>query len=157
MRHTNLWVALCAVAGTITLANLGAAAPENAAQLPRLSGGAAAKAHPAQGRAMREAAEKAYMATQAAFGTDTAPLSEVFAWSRRWMEAERNLAENKEKELAALNDHVNRMKGLHAMIHVLHNNGAKGGEEELMRASEYHLAEAELWFLSAGGKLAKAK
>jgi hypothetical protein len=114
-------------------------------------GSAEAKAHAAQAQAMLDWAEKTYEATNASYQVGTEVFANVYVWSRRWLEAERALAETKDDDLSALLGHWNRTYRLHLKIKALYREGIKGGEAEKYRASEYYVAEAELWLVAAGG------
>ncbi|HUY32928.1 MAG TPA: hypothetical protein VMV69_09115 [Pirellulales bacterium] len=111
------------------------------------AGAAATKAR----QAMLKAAKKTYAATQVSYQAGKAPFSETYAWSRRWLEAERALAKDKNGELAALKDHWKRMRPSYLKIKALYLGGIKGGEAETFGAAEFYLAEAELWLIEAGG------
>ena len=111
------------------------------------AGAAATKAR----QAMLKAAKKTYGATLVSYQAGKAPFSEVYSWSRRWLEAERLLAKDKDGELAALNDHWKRMNQSYLKIKAWWLGGIKGGEAETFGAAEFYLAEAELWLIEAGG------
>lgn len=116
--------------------------PEN--EQPARDVGAAAKA------AMRDAAKKAYEAFNAGHDVGMALAPDVYAWSRRWAEAERALAKTKKEESAALLGHWRRMGNLHAKIEALYRAGAKGGERDRYFPAKFYLAEAELMLAEAG-------
>jgi hypothetical protein len=78
---------------------------------------------------------------------------DLFPWSRRVLDAERAVAENKADELRSLADHWKRMRQLRRKVEALFIAGAKGGEAETYAAARYYAAEAELWLLAAGGEL----
>src|SRR5207249_4821368 len=65
-------------------------------------GSAAAKEHAEQAQAMLVAAEKTYEATKASYEVGTEVFANVYVWSRRWLEAERALAETQDDEIDAL-------------------------------------------------------
>src|SRR6185437_15375724 len=60
-----------------------------------LGGPAVAQAHRKQAQAMLDAAKAAYKTTQTDYDAGTAVFSDVCAWSRRWLEAELNLAKDR--------------------------------------------------------------
>jgi hypothetical protein len=54
--------------------------------------------------------------------------------------------------MKACQEHVDRMRGIHAKVKALHAQGSRGGEETKYRASEFYVAEAELLLLEAKGQ-----
>ncbi len=100
--------------------------------------------------AMLEAAKKTYEATAAGYDAGTAPLADLFIWSRHWLEAEQKLADSKAERQAALLGHWQRMKIAHRKVAQLYRAGSKGGEDEKYFATKFYLAEAELWLAEAG-------
>ena len=120
-----------------------------------LGGPAIAKAHRKQAQAMLDAAKAAYKTTQTDYDTGTAVFSDVCAWSRRWLDAELNLAKDRPAEIAALQDHWKRMKRYYFRIKALNKTGARGGETQKLHAIEFYVAEAEFWLAAAGGALPK--
>lgn len=97
---------------------------------------------------MADAAEGGYSAWRASYTGGTAVASDCYVWSRRWVEAEKALAKNKEEELAALRRHRDRMQQLFNRIEALHREGVRGGEETQYYAAKFYLAEAEVWLAS---------
>jgi beta-lactamase regulating signal transducer with metallopeptidase domain len=111
-------------------------------------------AGPAQAEAataMLEAAKKAYEATAAGYDAGTAPLPDLYVWSRRWLEAERNLAKTLKDQRSALMQHWDRMSVTHRKVAAMYFAGSKGGEVEKYYATKFYLAEAEMWLAQAGG------
>jgi hypothetical protein len=90
--------------------------------------------------AMLEAAKKTLEAINAGYDAGTAPMLDVYLWSRRVAEAERSLAQNKREEIAALMDHWRRMGTLNRKVGALYHAGSKGGEVEKFFATKYYLA-----------------
>jgi hypothetical protein len=68
----------------------------------------------------------------------------VYRWSRRWMEAERDLATTKEQRVAAAKRHFERMKQLEQEVH---NYGLLHSTTPIleMAATKFYRAEAETW------------
>ena len=71
-------------------------------------------------------------------------------WSRRWMEAERELGDTKEDKIAAAQGHLDRMKKLEGTVTDLHKRGMAAAHE--VAAQEYHRLEAEQGLAQAQGK-----
>ena len=69
---------------------------------------------------------------------------DVYRWSRRWMEWERDLAATKAERVAAAEKHLDRMKALETEIR---NYGAIHSTIPMkqMQAAAFYRAEAELW------------
>ena len=99
---------------------------------------------------MLEAAKKTYEATAAGYDAGTAPLADLFIWSRHWLQAEQKLAKAKAERQAALLGHWQRMKKTNEKVAALYRAGSKGGELERYFATKFYLAEAELWLAEAG-------
>jgi hypothetical protein len=67
----------------------------------------------------------------------------LYLWSRRWMEAEKELAARKAERAAAAQGHVDRMKGLEELAKKLHKEGFLSAVE--LPAAEFYRLEAERW------------
>lgn len=104
---------------------------------------------PAMLEEMSYTAAKAYEATAAGYDVGTEILANVHLWSRRWLEAERALAETDAEEIAAIQAHRQRMKLLLRKVKALNDHGVKGGEQEKFFAAKYYLAEANAWLTAA--------
>ncbi|HEV3341975.1 MAG TPA: hypothetical protein VG125_16525, partial [Pirellulales bacterium] len=98
---------------------------------------------------MSAAAAKTFEATHASYEVGTEIMSNVYVWSRRWLEAERALARTDAEEIAALEAHRARMKQLMLKIRALYMTGTKGGEMEKFNATRFYLAEADAWLGTA--------
>jgi hypothetical protein len=73
----------------------------------------------------------------------------VYRWSRRWMEAERDLATTKAERVAALQGHLERMKKLEEEV----QGYARGTIPfQQLAATKFFRAEAETWLAEAQGK-----
>jgi hypothetical protein len=114
-------------------------------------GSVVAKAHPQEAKAMLAAAQKTWEANKASYDVGTTTLSNLHHWSRQLMLAERALADDQEKELAALLDYWKRNKQIYLKVRALYNAGSRGGEIERFGEASYYLAEAELLLKAAGG------
>lgn len=91
---------------------------------------------------MAKAAERTYEATDAAYNAGAATSTELYVWSRRWLDGQRALAKTNKQEMAALRVHRERMKRLFLKINALYIEGVKGGEAERFHAAQYYLTEA---------------
>ena len=120
-----------------------------------LEGPAVAQANLRQAQAVRNAAKAAYQSTQADYDRGMAVFSDVYAWSRRWLEAELNLAQDRPAEIAILQEHWKRMKRCYFTIKALNATGSRGGEKQKLDAADFYVAEAELWLAAAGGEVPK--
>lgn len=125
-------------------------AQDDADKSPPNSGQQAKEPSVAAKTAMLEAAKKTLEATNAGYDAGTAPMPDVYIWSRRVADAERSLARNKREEIAALMGHWSRMAILNRKVGELYHAGSKGGEVERFFATKYYLAEAELGLAEAG-------
>lgn len=101
-------------------------------------------------KAMLAAAEKTLEATKAGYDAGTAPLGDLFIWSRHVLDAEQKLAKTKKERQNALLAHWRRMKQTNAKVGALYHAGSRGGEVERYFATKYYLAEAERWLAEAG-------
>jgi beta-lactamase regulating signal transducer with metallopeptidase domain len=108
---------------------------------------------PNVGRALLERlardAAKTYEATTASYDVGTSIMADVYVWSRRWLDAERNLARTDAEEIVAMRAHRHRMKNLFLKVNALYTTGSKGGELEKFHATKYYLAEADVWLAEA--------
>lgn len=78
----------------------------------------------------------------------------VHTWSVRWLHAQRNLSKTKEERIAAFVDHQKRMKELRDNVAKILVAGGKFAPYPASEgpATEWYLAEAELWLLRERGK-----
>jgi hypothetical protein len=74
---------------------------------------------------------------------------DVYRWSRRWMEAERDLTTTKAERVAALQGHSQRMKKLEEEVQAY----ARGTIPfQQLAATKFYRAEAETWLAEAKDK-----
>lgn len=74
---------------------------------------------------------------------------DVYRWSRRWMESERDFATTKAGRVAAVRGHVERMKKLEQEVRMY----ARGTIPfRQLAATQFYRAEAELWLLAERAK-----
>jgi hypothetical protein len=111
---------------------------------------------PALRKAQLEAASKAYEEARRAasqtrrVGDLLLPLArpeEVYSWSVRWLNAQRDLSDKKEEQIAALEAHLQRMKELQQDVTRMQKAGLLTSLE--VPAAEFRRAEAELWLAQA--------
>jgi hypothetical protein len=77
----------------------------------------------------------------------SAKLEDVYTWSARWLNAQRDLSSKKEDHLAALSEHLRRMQELAEVAGKFAKAGL--GSPLDSPAAEYYLHEAELWLAQA--------
>jgi hypothetical protein len=85
---------------------------------------------------MVAAAKESMKTTQAIYEVGRASAEDVYRWSRRVVAAEQFSPE-------AVKAHLALMRGLHARAAAQRRVGAEGGEEHILHATEYYVAEAE--------------
>jgi hypothetical protein len=68
---------------------------------------------------------------------------DVNRWSRRWLDAQLNLADSTEKRIAAYNEHLERMRERESRAKKLFKAGESTPEQ--LATSEYFRIQAELW------------
>ena len=98
---------------------------------------------------LMKSAQTAYEGILAAQEVDQAELSDLYAWSVRWLNAAVRAAATPEERLAAFRDHHDRVMVQHRNVEARWKHGVKGGEEFTYRAAIYYLREAELWLADA--------
>jgi hypothetical protein len=108
---------------------------------------------PKEQQQMIDAAQKAYEASAAMYdvGAGGVTLEAVYTWSKRWAEAEADVATPAESRKALLG-HRDRMKTLNEKVTAKYQTGAAGGEKDRYYASQFYLAEAEFWLLKNAKK-----
>jgi hypothetical protein len=102
-------------------------------------------------KGLLEAARKAYEfdALRSRNAEAVSP-EEIYLWSRRWVEAEVDLAKTKGARVDAHRDHLDRMKTLEARTKALAAAGQ--GREGDAVAGRYFRIQAELWLEHAQAK-----
>jgi RNA polymerase sigma factor (sigma-70 family) len=107
----------------------------------------------ANARARREAARKVYEGTLARMKVDTAAVDwdRPCQWSRRWLEADRDVDDSYKGQVAAAKAHLERMKELKALVRKLLADKVVSATD--VTAVEYYRLEAErlLAVAEAGG------
>jgi hypothetical protein len=95
----------------------------------------------------RDAARKTYRTTWANYRDGFAGEEQVYRWSKRWLEAERQADPRPDRQLAALRDHWERMRQMEKTVKSLQQ--ARAITTDRVTAAEYYRAEAEMWLLEA--------
>jgi outer membrane protein TolC len=95
-------------------------------------------------------AKEAYRLTEALYKNGQGSAEEVVLWSRRLLDAERPLCKNKEDEIAAVQQHLDRMKELEKRAEQLVKAGAATRKD--VSAARYHRFEAEILLSQLKGK-----
>lgn len=103
-------------------------------------------------KTLLETARNTWDETAREYDNGRVTLAEVYAWSRRLLDAERMAAADKGGEIDALMRHWKRMQVLHNKIQALFDAAARGGEAQKLHATSFYVAEAELWLVDAGGQ-----
>ena len=110
------------------------------------------KAPPELLKAQRDSAQKAYKVCADGYGQRNAAVDaeKCYLWSRRWLEAERQLASDAGADRAAVAGHLDRMKKLEEVARQLRDVGR--GSFLDVDAAAFYRAEAETWVAQAKGK-----
>ncbi len=102
-------------------------------------------------KALVETAQKTYEQNLALMkGLQGVSAEELYSWSRRWLDAEVDLAGNKEERVAAHQRHLDRMKDLEKVLKNLAITGQ--GRQSDATAGTYYRTQAELWLTRAQGQ-----
>lgn len=75
---------------------------------------------------------------------------DLYVWSRRWLDAEVDLAANKDERVAAHQRHLDRMKDLEKILKNFATTGQ--GRQSDATAGTYYRTQAELWLMQAQGQ-----
>jgi hypothetical protein len=102
-------------------------------------------------KAQMEAARRTYELTwtRAEMG-EGGDAEQVYQWSVRWLEAQRDLSGTKAGQLAALEAHQTRMQRLERRVAAMVKAGQ--GRQSEGTAAEYYRLEADLWLARAKAK-----
>lgn len=98
-------------------------------------------------KAKLDAARKTYELTWKNYREGLRGAEYLYWWSRRWMEAQRELAEGKAEQIAAVQGHAERMRELERVVQNLQR--AKVGTLDEKTAAEFYRLEAEIWLQQA--------
>jgi hypothetical protein len=74
----------------------------------------------------------------------------LYRWSRRWLEAQQELATKKEGKVAAAEAHLTRMRGLEKYLRSAHKSGVAATFD--VAGAEFYRLEAERWVAQGKGK-----
>ena len=95
-----------------------------------------------EAQTMKNAALRAFQATNAAYDAGTVSLDQMYVWSKHLLQSTLETAAPNERNQAYL-DHRDRMNQLCAEVSAKHGVGAKGGEADRYAATLFYLAEAD--------------
>jgi hypothetical protein len=104
-------------------------------------------------RARRDAARKVYKGILERAQVDTGAgldPERICLWSRRWMEAERELAGDAEEKVAAVQGHLDRMKERETAVRKMVNSRLAAATD--LAAQEFYRLEAERLLAEARAK-----
>ncbi len=101
-------------------------------------------------RQRRDAARRTYEATWANYRERRTSEDSLYRWSVRWLEAERQLSDKPADQVAAFQEHWERMRALERLIGNLQRAGQAVIDE--VSGSEFYRVEAEVWLLQAKEK-----
>jgi hypothetical protein len=116
--------------------------------LPAATEAEPAKVPAALAKAKVDAAHRTYDVVRRNNREGLAPFAELsYRWSRRWLEAELDLNDNKESQLTAYVAHRDRMRELARITRDRYRNRVNTVEEA--SATDFYIAEAEIWIEQA--------
>ena len=108
----------------------------------------AQKVPPALAKGRLDAARKTYEMLWIRHRNATAMDPEkLYVWSRRWMEAQQTLNTDKDKQMEAVQAHLDRMKKVEEFFMRLVKTGQGSSTDHT--AAEYYRIEAEIWLAQA--------
>jgi hypothetical protein len=132
---SSVWLAGGILLG-LAAASAPQAAPEGADKIAALT------------KAKRDAARRTFETVWIDYREGRGGMERLYWWSRRWMEAEQELAAKQKADLvAAAQGHLDRMRELERIIRKLQE--AKVSTIDEVSASEYYRLEADLWVRQA--------
>jgi outer membrane protein TolC len=114
---------------------------------PAASGPAGPQTPAALAKAKVEAAAKAFETAEKSYATGQSTAEQVYLWSRRWLEARRDLADNQAERAAAVEAHLGRLQMLRKTITARYKVGNAPYAE--VTGAEFYVVEAELWLAQA--------
>lgn len=102
-------------------------------------------------KALVEAAQTTYKQDLARMkGLQGSSPEDLYVWSRRWLDAEMDLAANKDEKVASHHRHLDRMKEVEKMAKAMAVTGQ--GRQSDATAATYYRTQAELWLTRAQGQ-----
>lgn len=96
------------------------------------------------------AAKTTYEVTVKAFAEGKADAEKVYLWSRRWMEAQRDVSGKQPDRVAAVEAHLERMKELRKTAEARYRIAQAPPADVL--GADFSIAEAELWLAQVKAK-----
>jgi hypothetical protein len=119
--------------------------------LPVALGSEPAKVPAQLAKAKVDAAHRTYNVVWRNNKEGLVPIAElVYRWSKRWLEAQLELDDNKEHRLTAYVAHRDRMRELARITRERYRNRVNTVEEA--SATDFYIAEAEIWIEQAKSK-----
>ena len=103
--------------------------------------------------AARDAARKTFETIWTNFREGRAPDENLYRWSLRWLDAERQLSDKHDDQVAAFKAHWERMWELEKIIRNVRRSGQATIDE--VSATEFYRVEAEIWLLQAQEEMKK--
>ncbi len=79
----------------------------------------------------------------------TRPSELVYLWSRRWLETQRDMSDQKASQVIAYSEHLGRMEDLRALATKALMEGARDITQSDVDASEFYVCEAKAWLLES--------
>jgi hypothetical protein len=105
-------------------------------------------------KAKVEAARETYQVIWKNYKDGLAPAVEFpYRWSRRWLEAERELTNGKAEQVGVCKAHLERMREMERIERELRRSRLNPVNE--LTAAEYYRVEAEIWLVQAQEAAAK--
>jgi hypothetical protein len=100
-------------------------------------------------KALLDAARKTFKQEMERFrgGLASGNPEKLYLWSRRWLDAELDVAKTREARVAAYGDHPQRMRGLEKTAQAFARSGQ--GHTADAQAAEFFRIQAELWLVRA--------
>ena len=95
----------------------------------------------------RDAARRTYEVLWADYRERRASEDALYRWSVRWLDAEKQLSDQRADRIAAYKGHYERMRDLERLIRRLRGSGQSTIDE--VSATAFYRAEAEVWLLEA--------
>jgi beta-lactamase regulating signal transducer with metallopeptidase domain len=103
----------------------------------------------AKQQAMIDAARATYDVQMEQYKLGTQAPNEVYVWSSYLRSSQVRVADSRQQVINACQEHIDRMQRLHKYVVALQREGARGGEADKFHATQFYVAEAELFLLEA--------
>jgi hypothetical protein len=95
----------------------------------------------------RDAARRTYQVMWANYREGRASEELLYRWSRRWLEAEKQLGKRPADQVAACRGHLERMRDVERIVRKLQLSGVTTLDQ--VNSVEFYRVEAEMWLLQA--------